>query len=136
MFRSFFGVRFINYAIVGLAATILDFLALYVLVEKFHLHYLWGAFVSMPIILWLSFTLNKYWTFKNFEKKYLQQFSKYALSHAVALGVAMVILTTLVEFFHFWYLSAKVFATIGAAITNFLLVDKFIFEDKKKVQPL
>lgn len=136
MFKSLFGTRSINYVIVGLGATILDFFFLYLLVEKFHLHYLWGALISMSIVLWVSFTLNKYWTFKNFEKKYFQQFAKYAVSHAIALGVALIILTSIVEIFNFWYLFAKVFATGGAAIINFLLVDKFIFSEKKKLKPL
>lgn len=86
MLKSLFGTRSINYVIVGLGATILDFFFLYVIVEKFHLHYLWGALISMSIVLWVSFTLNKYWSFKNFEKKYFQQFVKYAVSHTIALG--------------------------------------------------
>jgi len=127
MLKSLVSKQFIKYATVGLLTTGLDFLFLYTLVEFVHLFYLLAAFFSIAVILWLSFTLNKYWTFGNLEKKYFQQFIKYAVSHAVALGINLAVLAFLVEIFHFWYIFAKVFATGVAAITNFLLVKKYIF---------
>lgn len=119
--------QFGKYVVIGLIGTFLDFSILYILVDYGHLFYLWGAIVSVMIVLWISFTLNKYWTFENKEKKYFQQFVKYLISHAIALGVSLLILTVLVEVFAFWYLFAKLFATAAAAITNFLLVKKYIF---------
>jgi len=130
--KQFFSWQFIKYVIVGFVGTALDFSILYILVEYGHLYYLFGAVTSVAIVLWLSFTLNKYWTFANFEKKYFQQFGKYILSHLLALAINLAILAFLVEIFHFWYLFAKVFATVGAAITNFLLVKKFIFFAKEQ----
>lgn len=131
MFKFLFSKQFIKYALVGSLATGLDFLFLYSLVEFFHLFYLLAAFLSMAVILWISFTLNKYWTFANYEKKYFPQFLKYCLSHVVALTVNLAILAFLVQFFHLWYLFAKIFATVGAAVTNFLLVKNYIFLDNK-----
>ena len=129
---NLFSWQFVKYIIVGFVGTGLDFSILYILVEYGHLYYLFGAVTSVAIVLWVSFTLNKYWTFQNFEKKYFQQFGKYLVSHAIALGVNLAILAFLVEIFHFWYLFAKVFATAAAAITNFLIVKKFIFFAKKQ----
>ena len=129
---QFFSWQFIKYVIVGFVGTALDFGLLYILVEFGHLYYLFGAVTSVAIVLWISFSLNKYWTFQNFEKKYFRQIAKYLVSHAIALGINLVILAFLVEVFHFWYLFAKVFATVGAAITNFLLVKKFIFFAKNE----
>ncbi len=130
MFKKLFNKQFAKYVSVGLLSTALDFGLLYLLVEFGHLFYLLAAICSMAIVLWVSFSLNKFWTFENFEKKYFQQFSKYLVSHLLALMVALIILSTLVQFFHLWYLFAKVFATIGAAIINFLLIQKFIFAAK------
>ncbi len=129
LINQFFTKQFAKYIIVGLIATLLDFSFLWLLVEFGHLHYFWAAILSVMIVLWFSFTLNKYWTFKNLEKKYFQQFIKYTISHAIALGVNLIVLTVLVEFFNLWYIFAKIFATAAAAITNFLLVKKFIFSE-------
>jgi putative flippase GtrA len=127
MLKTLINKQFAKYVSVGLVATALDFGILYLLVEYGHLFYLLAAVISVSIVLWISFTLNKYWTFENFEKKYFQQFLKYCISHAIALAVSLAILAFLVQVFHLWYLFAKVFATVGAAITNFLLVKNFIF---------
>ena|SRR3972149_8682578 len=123
-----FSWHFIKYVCVGFLGTALDFSFLYVLVEYGHLYYLLAAIISVSIVLWVSFSLNKFWTFQNFEKKYFPQFGKYILSHLVALAISLAILAFLVQVFHFWYLFAKVFATVAAAITNFLITKKFIFK--------
>ncbi len=127
LIKQFLSKQFLKYIIVGLIATLLDFSFLYLFVEYVHLHYFWAAIISVMIVLWFSFTINKYWTFKNLEKKYFQQFIKYTISHAIALSVSLIVLTILVELFNLWYIFAKLFATVCAAITNFLLVKKFIF---------
>lgn len=130
MLKKLINKQFAKYVSVGFVCTALDFALLYLLVEFGHLFYLLAAICSMAVVLWVSFSLNKFWTFQNFEKKYFQQFGKYLMSHLLALGIALTILTILVQFLGFWYLFAKVFATGGAAITNFLLIQKFIFTPK------
>jgi len=131
MLKKIINKQFAKYVAVGAFATGLDFGILYFLVEFGHIFYLVSAIISMAIVLWVSFSLNKFWTFQNFEKKYFQQFTKYLVSHLLALAVSLTILSILVQVFHFWYLFAKVFATAGAAITNFLLIQKFIFFAKE-----
>ncbi|MEK7142967.1 MAG: GtrA family protein [Patescibacteria group bacterium] len=125
--QNFFTWQFIKYVVVGFLGTALDFSLLYILVEYGHLWYFSAAFISISIVLWISFSLNKYWTFKNYEKKYFVQLGKYLLSHLLALGLSLSILAILVEIFQFWYILAKFFATVVAAITNFLMVKKYIF---------
>lgn len=125
--QNFFTWQFIKYVVVGFLGTALDFSLLYILVEFGHLWYFSAAFISISIVLWISFSLNKYWTFKNYEKKYFVQLGKYLLSHLLALGLSLSILAILVEIFQFWYILAKFFATVVAAITNFLMVKKYIF---------
>lgn len=108
--------------------TALDFGILYALVEYVHIYYLVSATLSVCIVIWISFSLNKYWTFKDGRKKYFQQLLKYAVSHFIALAVALAVLATLVEVVGLWYIYAKFFATVVAAITNFLIVKSYIFK--------
>lgn len=133
LINNLVSVQFVKYVCVGFLGTGLDFLFLYLLVEYGQIYYLLAALMSVSVVLWVSFSLNKYWTFRDFGKNYFPQFGKYILSHLVALGVSLLILATLVEIFNFWYLFAKVFATVGAAITNFLIVKKFIFKEERPV---
>lgn len=127
LIQDIFSWKFIKYFVVGLTGTSLDFLILYLLVEYGHIYYLLAAIISVSIVLWLSFTLNKYWTFRNFEKKYFQQFVKYIIAHALAMTVNLVLLVFLVEIIHLWYIHGKIIATIVSATTNFLLTRRFVF---------
>ena len=134
MIKHFVSKQFIKYVLIGILGTGLDFLLLYSLVEFFHLHYVLAAIISVAIVVWLSFSLNKYWTFANHEKKYLFQLGKYILSHSLAYGLNLLILIILVEIFGLWYILAKAFATIISAICNFLLTKKWVFGAKKEVK--
>jgi len=130
--NNFWSWQFLKYLVIGFTGTFFDFVILYLLVEYLHIFYLLAAILSVAIVLWYSFTLNKLWTFQNYEKKYFVQFIQYVISHSVALGVNLGVLTALVEIFGLWYLFAKVFATAAAAITNFLIVKKYIFQKESK----
>ncbi len=127
MINYFFSKQFLKYIVIGFLGTGLDFLLLYSLVEYFHLNYVLAAICSVAIVIGLSFTLNKYWTFANYEKKYFSQLGKYVFSHSFAYGLNLLILVILVEIFGLWYLLAKVFATAISAIVNFLLSKKWVF---------
>lgn len=131
--KQFFSAQFLKYIVVGFLGTALDFSILYALVEYLHLFYLISATVSVCIVIWISFTLNKYWTFQDYSKQYFKQLLKYAISHMIALAVALAVLATLVEIFGMWYIYAKFFATAAAAITNFLIVKSYIFKPSPSV---
>ena len=132
MIKHFVSKQFLKYIIIGFFGTGLDFLLLYYLVEYLHLYYILAAFISVAIVIWISFSLNKYWTFQNQEKKYLSQFSKYILAHAFVYGLNLIILIILVEIFGLWYILAKAFATIISAICNFLLTKKWVFRSENE----
>ncbi len=127
LWRDIFSWKFIKYFVVGVLGVSLDFLILYLLVEYGHLYYLLAAIFSVSIVLWISFTLNKFWTFRNFEKKFFPQFAKYIITHALAMGVNLILLAFLVEIIHLWYIHGKIIATIVSATTNFLLTRRFVF---------
>ncbi len=131
MRKSFVSPQFIKYALIGLLGTGLDFSILYTLVEYGHLYYLVAALISIGIVLWISFTLNKFWTFRNKEPQYFRQLSKYILSHAIGQVINFTIMILLVELFGVWYIMAKVFATIVVIIWNFLVTKHWVFLPKK-----
>lgn len=109
----------------------LDFLIVYALVEYGHLFYLLAAVISIAIVFWISFSLNKYWTFENSEKKYFSQAIKYFITSSVGIGINLAVLVFLVELFGMWYILAKVFATAAALIWNFLVYKNWVFKIEK-----
>ena len=130
MFKYFLSKQFLKYILIGLLGTGLDFLLLYSLVKYLHLFYLLAAFISIAIVLWISFSLNKYWTFKDGRKKYLRQFIKFVLAHALGNGINLMILVFLVEVFGLWYILAKICATAISAIFNFFITKELVFNQK------
>lgn len=123
-------MRFIKYILIGCLGTGLDFLILFVLVEFLHLFYLLAAAISIVIVVWLSFTLNKYWTFQDYQKKYFLQLGKYIAAHSVGVVISLGVLTLLVEVFDLWYILAKVFAAPAAIAWNFLVAKKWVFKER------
>ena len=128
MSNYFLSKQFLKYVIVGLLGTGLDFLILFLLVEYLHLFYLLAALISILIVFWISFSLNKYWTFRKKEGNYFRQMLKYLLAHSVGVGINLAILTILVEIFGFWYIFAKVIATTVVLAWNFLVTKKWVFD--------
>jgi len=123
-----FGVQFIKYSLVGATGTSIDFLLLYLLVEKGHLFYLLAAVFSTIVAMLINFTLNKYWTFGKKEGNYFIQLFHYASAHAVGGLINFAVLTVLVETFGVWYLFARIAATFLAVIWNFLATKKWVFK--------
>ena len=132
MIKHFVSKQFLKYVLIGFLGTGLDFLILYFLVEFLHLFYLLAAIISIIIVVWLSFTLNKFWTFKDYEKKYFLQLGKYIIAHSIGVGINLGILTLLVEIFGLWYILAKVFATAVALIWNFLVAKNWVFRGENE----
>ena len=122
--------QLLKYILVGLLGTGLDFLLLYSLVKYLHLFYLLAAFISIAIVLWISFGLNKYWTFKDERKKYFPQFFKFVLAHALGNGINLTILFFLVQVFGLWYIFAKICATAVSAIFNFFITKELVFNQR------
>ena len=90
----------------GSAATV-NFALLYTLTEYFHIWYLASSLVAVVAGFITSFILQKFWTFKN---KRLDRVHIQAMLHAslsiVNIILNTVLLYTLVEYVHLWYIAA------------------------------
>lgn len=131
MLKTLYSPQFVKYVTIGFLGTGLDFLLLYTLVEYAHLYYIFAAIISVSIVLWISFSLNKYWTFRNREQQYIRQLLKYLVSHAAGQILNFSILILLVEIFDLWYIFAKVCATAIVVTWNFLITKNWVFLTKK-----
>lgn len=119
--------KFLKYAVVGVIVTAIDFVLLYIFVEFFYFWYILAATFSFLVALAISFFLNKFWTFKEMEKIALVQVMKFVALNLLSMGINLVFLYVLVEFFSFWYIFAKVVSVFVAVMVNFFGMRNWVF---------
>lgn len=128
--------RIVRYSIAGLIGGALQTATLYVWIQFMHLEaaYLWGATVGFCLALIVTFSLQKYWTFRDLSEGNIHhQFLIYTGIALLSLGLTILLLHTSksiadsagVDFFKIWYLVAQIL-TVGIVgglsfIANYLV---------------
>ena len=121
-----------RYIISGGTAGIIQIIGLYIWVSVLGLteQYLWGVVVAYCIAVVVGFSMQKYWTFREYSRELVaRQMSWYTTVSLVNLGLNALILHVSkvileangFDFFHIWYLVAQIFAFGVCALTGFLL---------------
>lgn len=122
----------LKFAICGGIGASIDLLSLTILVEFFGFSPHWGYVISTLLAVSVVFVGNKFFTFRNHEKRYVSQILKFALVY----GCAVIFNIGLASFF-FWaglhYLVAKVLAIGIVALWNYSLSHGFIFRQSENV---
>jgi putative flippase GtrA len=122
--------RIVKYIISGGTAAFTDFLALYFLTDILKVWYLLSAALAFLVAFVVSFTLQKFWTFRGGAEQ--NPYKQLALFLSVSLFGNLVINTALmyllVDFFKIWYMAAQFMAAIMVALLNFFVYKKLIFK--------
>ena len=109
-----------RFLIAGGVSVIIYYALLYGLTELFGVWYVISALVAFVVYYCANFALQKFWAFKNAEKRYVnQQLLQYS---AMSIGnwiLNTYLLYALVEYFHFWYMWAQLILTVIASIIAF-----------------
>lgn len=128
----------VRYGVVGLTGGLLQITTLYLWVDVYNLktQYLLGATVGFCIALAATFTLQKYWTFKDRSSRTSRQFVLYTSIALTNLGLTTLLLplgkfvleSFGLDFFHLWYLGVQgvVIALLAALsfLANYFLTFK------------
>ena len=124
----------IRYIISGGTASAVDLGVIYFLTEKVKIWYLFSSILGLFIAFTVSFSLQKYWTFRDTRKSGSgKQALSYFVISIVNLAFNTLLLYVLVDIFHIWYLLAQ-FITLGIiAISSFFLYKLFIFNTPEKI---
>ncbi len=124
--RTYFEV--FRYLLVGISTVILDFLTLIFFKEIILLSAVQAVLVNQLLVFGYNFSLNKYWSFKNYSLPYVQ-FFRYLLAggcnYIFSIGT-MYIFTTLL---HYDYRLVRLVAIMIAAGVNFILYKHWIYVD-------
>ena len=110
--------RIIKFSIIGLSGTVIDFSVLTLLVELAGFNILIANAISFIFGATNNFVWNKFWTFRNKERKFRKQFFKYL---TVAF-IGLIINTALMHLFitlGLHYLIAKVVIAAIVVIWNY-----------------
>jgi putative flippase GtrA len=131
------GVRVARYIFSGGTAATVNLAALYALVDFFGLYYLTGAVLSFIIAFVVSFLLQKFWTFRNFEKKTDVVQKQVVWYFGIAL-FNLCLNTTFIYFFvevlYVWYMLAQFISSGLIAVLSYFLYKLFVFGNNNNLK--
>jgi len=122
--------RLARYLLAGGTGAFVNLGSLFFLVHYLGFHYLAGSIISFTTAFVVSFVLQKFWTFRDFErnKKIVgKQLTNYLLIALLNLILNTFFMYFFVEFFGFWYMLAQFLTSGIIAILSYYLYKFFVF---------
>jgi putative flippase GtrA len=117
-----------KYVVSGGSSAVVNVGVLYLLTEYAHIHYLVSAVISFVFGFFISFLLQKFWTFQDRRKEGMhRQMAWYLLLSLANLFLNTTLIYLFVEYAHFWYVAAAVVTGALLAISNFFIYKHVIF---------
>ncbi len=125
-------MRLIRFVISGGAATSVNLGILFLLTHVFGLWYLTSSVIAFMVAFFVSFTLQKFWTFEDASRSRLQsQASLFLIVILVGLGINTTLIYTFVQYAHLHYLVAQFISGIFIAVMNYFSYRHLVFRDSK-----
>jgi len=123
----------VKFIVSGLTATAVDFILLYILHGLFHIQVVISSVIAFAAAFFVSFYLQKFWTFRNNDKKAIyRQMLMYLAVAIFGLLVTAGGMFVLVVKLGTWYILAQALVSASLAIGNFLVYKLIIFKQKAK----
>ncbi len=121
--------KIIKFIFAGGTATAVNFVLLYVFVDIVHLWYLAGSGLSFVFAFFVSFSLQKFFTFKDkkVDQVYKQLF-QYLIVTLSGLAFNLLCMWVLVDHFGLWYMLAQFFTSAVVAVFNYFAYKEVIFK--------
>ncbi len=122
--------KILKYILAGSTAVLINLAVLYAMVEFLHLWYLIGAIISFVFGLCTSYTLQKFWTFKDTNTQNIQiQFLSFTILALLMLGLNTLLIYFFVDILHIWYLLAQASSSLLIALINYNVFNRVIFKN-------
>ena len=117
-----------RYLVSGGTATLLDIVLLYILTRFAHLWYLASAVLAFIVAFGVSFTLQKFWTFRDHATDGVhRQAGKYLAVSVFNLGLNTLLVYAFTDQLHLWYIFSQILAAGLIALVSFFVYKRFIF---------
>jgi putative flippase GtrA len=122
--------QLITYGIIGCFCVGVDFLIYSILVQIIGLHYSYSHIISVHCGIFVSFFLNRHFTFKVKNRLFLRFISFYVVGFT-GLAISFVLLIFLVEKIELNRLVSKGFTIIAVAFIQFILNKYISFRNER-----
>lgn len=126
--------QFLKFAVVGVIATLIDFIVLYLQYHLLGINYLIATAIAFVIA-----TIYNYWASMSyiFKSKYgkdqkTKEFTIFLVLSVIGLGITQVLMILFVEKFQFPVMLSKVFVTAFVMLFNFISRKYFLESNSKK----
>lgn len=137
IFRSVLSLadsKVLRYIIAGGTAAAVNLSILFVLTEYVGLWYLFSAVIAVASAWIVSFTLQKFWTFKDRSMDRLHIQAPLHLTVSLAnIVVNTGLLYIFVEYIHMWYLAGQVLSGALLAIVDYFIYKHYIFAKRSSI---
>ncbi|MFA6393083.1 MAG: GtrA family protein [Candidatus Paceibacterota bacterium] len=121
--------QIIRYIFAGCVATGSNLAILFILVHYLKLWYLTSAVISFSLAVVISYLLQKFFVFKNYERSGMhKQFFHFLIYNIVMLGFNTLLMYFFVDIIRLWYLFAQAFSAIIIACMNYIYFNKIVFK--------
>ncbi len=121
----------LRYIISGGTAAVTDLAALYILNNYLGLHYLPASVIAFVISFFVSFLLQKFWTFKSHEEKTHKQIFMYLGNSLFGLGLNTLLMYVFVDGANMPVMLSQVFAGGLVAFCTFFISRNLVFKYNK-----
>lgn len=123
--------QFIKFCIVGAWNTVIDFLVYLALTRLIYIYYVAATIVSFLVAATISYFLNKFWTFRDYQKdRMARQYLRFIVIGSIGALLSATILFSTVHFFRFYDLVGKMTAVVVVVIWNFFANKKWTFKEQ------
>ena len=119
--------KFAKYILIGVFSQALAFLCLFFLCDYFYIQYIISSIVADIVSLFVSYLLNKNWTFQESSNSKYRLF-RILLCHIINICVSCVAMYLLTSCFRINYLLSKLFIVITSCVINFFVAKNFIYK--------
>jgi len=119
----------IKFLIAGCLAGAADLILLFIFHGIFGWHIVISTSLAFIFSFLVSFTLQKFWTFRNFsQEKAVGQFILYILNAFIGLNLNAYFMNLLVMHYHVWYILAQIIVDLVIGIYNFVIYRQIVFK--------
>lgn len=121
-------LQIVKFLISGAIAAVVNLTLLYVCTDMFHFWYLASSWIAFVFTFFVSFTLQRFWTFRGGAGHLMKkQVVMYFITATVNIGINTLLMLCFVEYVHLHYLFAQ-FITIGIiSFWSFFVYQRLIF---------
>lgn len=119
-------IQIIKFSVVGIIATLIDIIGLYILKEFFIGNVLLAAGISYCVSLMVNYLLSMRFVFEGRDDKKAKEFAVFVILSLVGLGLNQLIMWLGSEKLGIYYMAVKLFATLIVLLYNFITRKIFI----------